>query len=94
VAAKFKHISIHPEIWLQATPTSSTSCHLFLRAVKLLEAKGAVAGKDGVSNLDRLTWAFRTAFFTELADISVGVASRRESQNSIKDCQRFGTTSQ
>ncbi len=70
VAAKFKHISIHPEIWTQATPTSSTSCHLFLRAVKLLEAKGAVVVKDGTSSLDRLTWAFRTAFFTELADIS------------------------
>jgi predicted DsbA family dithiol-disulfide isomerase len=70
VAAKFKHISIHPEIWTQATPTSSTSCHLFLRAVKLLEAKGAVVGKNGTSSLDSLTWAFRTAFFTELADIS------------------------
>jgi predicted DsbA family dithiol-disulfide isomerase len=70
VAAKFKHVSIQPEIWTQATPTSSTSCHLFLCAVKLLEEKGAVVGKDGTSSLDTLTWAFRTAFFTELADIS------------------------
>jgi predicted DsbA family dithiol-disulfide isomerase len=70
VAAKFKHISVHPDIWTQSIPTSSTSCHLFLRAVKLLEDKGAVVGKDGTSSLDALTWAFRTAFFTELADIS------------------------
>jgi predicted DsbA family dithiol-disulfide isomerase len=70
VAAKFKHISIHPEIWKQVVPTSSTSCHLFLRAVKLLEDKGAVVRKDETSSMDALAWAFRTAFFTELADIS------------------------
>jgi predicted DsbA family dithiol-disulfide isomerase len=70
VAAKFKHISVHPEIWTQAIPTSSTSCHLFLRAVKLLEDKGLVTGKDGNSVMEIVAWALRTAFFTELADIS------------------------
>lgn len=70
VGAKFKHISIHPDIWTQAIPTSSTSCHLLLRAVKLLEDKGAITGKDGHSMMEKLAWAFRQAFFTELADIS------------------------
>ncbi len=70
VGAKFKHISIHPEIWTQAIPTSSTSCHLFLRAVKLLEDKGLVSGQADRSMLEILAWKFRQAFFTELADIS------------------------
>jgi predicted DsbA family dithiol-disulfide isomerase len=70
VAEKFNHITVHPEIWLQTSPTSSTSCHLFLRAVKLLEDKKLVTGKDGENILEKTTWAFRKAFFTELADLS------------------------
>ncbi len=66
VAAKFEHVSIHPEIWMQTIPTSSTACHLLLRAVKLLEERGVV----GVGAMENLTWALRQAFFTELIDIS------------------------
>jgi predicted DsbA family dithiol-disulfide isomerase len=70
VAAKFNHITVHPDIWTQNSPTSSTSCHLFLRAVKSLEDKGLVTSKDGDSIFEKTTWAVRKAFFTELADIS------------------------
>jgi predicted DsbA family dithiol-disulfide isomerase len=70
VGTKFNHISIHPDIWTRSIPTSSTSCHLFLRAVKLLEDKDLVTSKDGTSPMENLTWAFRQAFFTELADVS------------------------
>jgi predicted DsbA family dithiol-disulfide isomerase len=70
VGAKFAHVSIHPDIWTQQIPTSSTSCHLFLRAVKLLEDKGAIANKDGRSAMEKLSWAMRQAFFTKLVDIS------------------------
>ncbi len=37
VAHKFDHITIHPDVWAQVTPASSTSCHLFLHAIQLLE---------------------------------------------------------
>ena len=70
VGAKFNHISIHPDIWTRSIPTSSTSCHLFLRSVKLLEDRGLITSKDETSPMEKLTWAFRQAFFTELADIS------------------------
>jgi predicted DsbA family dithiol-disulfide isomerase len=70
VGAKFEHVSIHPDIWTQQIPTSSTSCHLFLRAVKLLEDKGTLVTKDGSSAMEKLSWALRQAFFTKLADIS------------------------
>ncbi len=68
VAAKFDHINVNPDIWTQVTPASSTSCHLFLQAIQLLEIKGLVDPIDRV--FERATWAFRDAFFTQLANIS------------------------
>lgn len=70
VAAKFNHISVHPEIWTRDIPYSSTSCHLFLRAIKLLEDKGLVKSKESKSVFETATWAFREAFFTKLANVS------------------------
>ena len=68
VAAKFSHIDIHPDIWTQVTPASSTSCHLFLHAIQLLETKGLVDRSQQI--FTKATWAFRSAFFTKLANIS------------------------
>jgi predicted DsbA family dithiol-disulfide isomerase len=70
VGARFEHVAIDPEIWTQTIPNSSTSCHLFLRAVKLLEDKGTLGKKNGIGAMEKLSWAFRQAFFTKLADIS------------------------
>jgi len=68
VANKFDHISVHPDIWTKATPYSSTSCHLFLHAIQLLEEKGLIARSRQV--FEKATWAFREAFFTQMADVS------------------------
>lgn len=68
VASKFDHITVHPDIWAKVTPHSSTSCHLFLHAIQLLEAKGLVEQSQQV--FEKATWAFREAFFTQLADVS------------------------
>lgn len=65
VAARFDHVTIHPEIWTRNIPASSLSCHLFLRAAALAEA---TSGKE--SPFERLTWALRRAFFVDLADVS------------------------
>ncbi|AFY74159.1 putative dithiol-disulfide isomerase involved in polyketide biosynthesis [Synechococcus sp. PCC 7502] len=67
IASKFEHISVHPDVWSRV-PASSTSAHLFLNAIQLLEIKGLVPESDPV--LERTAWAFREAFFTKLADIS------------------------
>jgi predicted DsbA family dithiol-disulfide isomerase len=77
VASGFEHASIHPEVWLKATPESSMPCHLFLCAVRELEARGdAEPGAQA-----RAAWAAREAFFRECEDIAVrsvllGVAER------------------
>jgi predicted DsbA family dithiol-disulfide isomerase len=68
VAKKFEHITIHPEIWQNVIPASSTSCHLFLHAIQLLEIKGLVPKSEQM--MEKATWAFREAFFTKLANIS------------------------
>ena len=68
VAKKFDHITVHPDIWTNVTPFSSTSCHLFLHAIQLLEAKGLVEQNQQV--FEKATRAFREAFFTQLADVS------------------------
>jgi predicted DsbA family dithiol-disulfide isomerase len=70
VTKPFVHIKVHPEIWTGKIPASSTSCHLFLQAIKLLEMKGALKTDGGQSAFEQATWALREAFFTHLADIS------------------------
>jgi predicted DsbA family dithiol-disulfide isomerase len=68
VVKKFNHINVHPDIWTTVTPASSTSCHLFLHAIQLLEIKGIIPKSDRI--FEKAVWAFREAFFTQLADIS------------------------
>jgi predicted DsbA family dithiol-disulfide isomerase len=68
VANKFDHITIHPKIWTEITPASSTSCHLFLQAIQLLEIEGLVDRSQQV--FEKAIWGFRMAFFTQLIDIS------------------------
>jgi len=69
IAHEFGHIEVHPEIWVKNTPTTSSSCHLFLKAIQLLEACGALcdAKKDVFENT---AWELRLAFFRDLIDIS------------------------
>ena len=68
IGRKFEHITVHPDIWTHDIPASSISSHLFLRAVQLLEVKGVVPKSDRV--LEKMAWAFREAFFTQLANVS------------------------
>jgi len=68
VVKKFGHIIVHPDIWVNVIPSSSTSCHLFLHAIQLLEMKGIVQPSEKV--FEKATWAFREAFFTKLANVS------------------------
>jgi predicted DsbA family dithiol-disulfide isomerase len=68
VVKKFDHITVHPDLWINVIPPSSTSCHLFLHAIQLLEMKGIVPKAEEV--FEKATWAFREAFFTKLANVS------------------------
>jgi len=71
LADKFDHIEIHDDIWIKNTPTSSASCHLFLKAVQLVEEKGEMPVMSvNSSALESVAWEMRLAFFKELVNIS------------------------
>jgi predicted DsbA family dithiol-disulfide isomerase len=67
VAKRFNHITIHPDIWTKVTPPSSTSCHLFLHAIQLLQTKEIVSPAEKM--FEQVIWAFREAFFKKLENI-------------------------
>lgn len=71
VAERFPHIEVHPEIWLKARPLSSTSAHLFMKAVQQWDRESTVPGSQSVpSHFDQVMWAFRCAFFRDNRDIA------------------------
>ena len=75
VSQKYDHIEIHPEIWTKNIPTSSTSCHLLLKAIQILESRNEIqtisqSDHDKKSAFNAVAWELRLAFFRDLADIS------------------------
>ena len=67
IAGRFPHVVVHPDAWERVRPASSSSPHLFLKAVHLLEGPGP-APAGGL--LERAAWAIRTAFFREARDVA------------------------
>lgn len=75
IALKFDHIEVHPEIWTKNTPTTSTSGHLFLKAVQILENRKELPimanPADQEKNVfETIVGELRLAFFKDLTDIS------------------------
>jgi len=72
VALKFDHIDVHPDIWTKNRPTTSGGCHLFLKAIQILQERNElpIADNTGKSLVDIVAWEFRLAFFRDLVDIS------------------------
>lgn len=71
VAARFPHIEVHPEIWLKTRPQTSTSAHLFMKAVQHWDRESGVArNHSSESVFDQVLWAFRCAFFRDCRDIA------------------------
>jgi predicted DsbA family dithiol-disulfide isomerase len=75
MAVRFDHIEIHPEIWTRNVPLTSMSCHLFLKAIQLLEKQGEVSAAPdqrfgGKSVFEEAVWRCRVGFFRDLKDIA------------------------
>lgn len=73
IADRFEHINVHPDIWLKNAPMTSTSCHLFLKAIQLLEDKDDFCPPqtDNKHSLfEKAVSRLRVAFFEDLVDIS------------------------
>jgi predicted DsbA family dithiol-disulfide isomerase len=75
MAVRFDHIDIHPEIWTRNIPSTSMSCHLFLKAIQLLEKHGEVSAEPeerfgGRRVFEEAVWRCRLGFFRDLQDIA------------------------
>ena len=75
MAVRFDHIDIHPEIWTRNIPPTSMSCHLFLKAIQLLEKQGEVSAEPEErfgckSVFEEAVWRCRLGFFRDLQDIA------------------------
>ena len=71
MAGDWPHITISPDLWTSVAPESSTSPHLYLKAIQLL-ASGERPGRDSVECVtwENAIWMFRKAFFCDARDIS------------------------
>jgi predicted DsbA family dithiol-disulfide isomerase len=68
---KFPYVEIHPEIGLKNLPHSSSACHLFLKAVSLLEERGEIHSDDKQNTLlEQADWNIRLGYFKQAIDVS------------------------
>ncbi len=84
VAKNWSHVSISPDLWIKVIPESSTSAHLYLKAIQLLTQQGEIENKidevTGRTVFEQAIWLFRDAFFREGRDIA-----RRSVQDEIAE---------
>jgi len=74
VASQFEHIDVHPDIWVKNKPATSGSCHLFLKAIQILEDREELptpaSDRQNKSLVEMMAWELRQSFFKDLIDIS------------------------
>jgi predicted DsbA family dithiol-disulfide isomerase len=70
VAARFPHVTVSDQVWLQGRPRTSASPHLFLKAVELVERSETATLPPYLDRLStRAARDIRHAFFAEAKDI-------------------------
>ncbi len=73
VASDWSHVRLHPELWLDNRPASSTLAHLYIKAAQRLEHEGRLADtadrSSGRSTAEEYAWRIRCAFFADNRDI-------------------------
>jgi len=75
VAKKWPHISISSDLWTRVAPESSTSAHLYLKAIQLLAINGEIDNTsldkfNGRNYFEEAIWLFRDIFFRKGKDIA------------------------
>ena len=71
VAKRFPHVDVHRELWIRTRPPTSSSAHLFMKAVEL--SLGDLPEQTRQSSFDifaAVLHAFRTGFFRDCRDIA------------------------
>lgn len=75
VCESYPHIELHKDIWKVNTPKTSTTSHLFIKAVQCLVDDGIISNEphaefDQRTLFEEFIWEVRLAFFRDLKDIS------------------------
>ena len=75
VARQWPHIKCSDNLWLDCQPSSSTTAHVVLKAVALLEEQGELSAVkleefSGRSRFEQLMWQVRRAFFESADNVS------------------------
>ena len=75
IVSGWQHVQVHDDVWRAVRPVSSTTAHVFLKAVQLLERAGDLSPEPqgsfaGRSCFEEALWRVRKAFFGEARDIS------------------------
>ncbi len=85
VAENWPHITLSEDIWTKVAPQSSTSAHVYLKAVQLLAEQGEVDNQplhdfNNRTCFEEVIWLFRHCFFHDGKDIAL-----RQVQDSIAE---------
>ncbi len=75
VARQWDHVSLHPDVWLNDPPRSSSVAHLYLKALQELEQDGVlpagpVSEFSGRTHCEEFLWRVRCAFFEQATNIA------------------------
>lgn len=71
ITAKFPHVSVHEDVWTKTQPRTSTSVHLFLKAIQMLDEDNTAEGGAFIdATSTKAIRQFRNAFFAEARDIA------------------------
>lgn len=75
MSQNFPHVEIHPDLWKNDPPASSSAPHHFLKAAQLLEQKGIISAEpqralSGNSLFEEMVWRSRLAFFRKGKNIA------------------------
>lgn len=86
VAQQWEHIKLHPAVWLTSVPETSSSAHLVLKAVQLLELQGDLSSQPvsafhGRTLFEECVWRIREAFFCNCENIAEKVVQDRILEN-------------
>ncbi|MFQ5644626.1 MAG: DsbA family protein [Thiogranum sp.] len=75
LVANWDNVTLHPAVWQQDPPRSSTPAHLYLKGLQLLEQQGVISPHEipdfnGRTLFEEFLWRVRCAFFRDARDVS------------------------
>ena len=99
VCSQFPHINVHNDVWKINTPKTSSSIHLFFKAIQLLEknaeiSKDPVDSYNGKSLFEEYMWQTRLNFFTQTKNICLNselMSTAEELRLPINQIERYLT---